>query len=66
MMQSFTIRGKRINIHSDNRIYVNGRDTKMRMWNNSSTKYINVNSGAQIKEISGMDLESALFLKGWL
>ncbi len=65
-MKTFNIRGKRVNIHNDNRIYVNGRDTKMRMWQNSSSKYINVNSGAEIKEISGMDLESALYLKGWL
>lgn len=65
-MKTFNIQGKRVNIHNDNRIYVNGRDTKMRMWQNSSSKYINVNSGAEIKEISGMDLESALYLKGWL
>lgn len=65
-MKTFNIRGNRVNIHNDNRIYVNGRDTKMRMWQNSSSKYINVNSGAEIKEISGMDLESALYLKGWL
>ena len=65
-MKTFNIRGKRVNIHNDNRIYVNGRDTKMRMWQNSSSKYINVNSGVEIKEISGMDLESALYLKGWL
>lgn len=65
-MKTFNIRGNRVNIHNDNRIYVNGRDTKMKVWNNSSTRYNNVNSGAEIKEISGMDLESALFLKGWL
>jgi ribosome-associated translation inhibitor RaiA len=45
-MQSFNIRGKRVNIHNNNRIFVDGRDAKMRMWNNNSTKYINVNSGA--------------------
>jgi hypothetical protein len=38
----------------------------MKVWSNSSTRYSNVNSGAEIKEISGMDLESALYLKGWL
>lgn len=65
-MKCFNIRGKRVNIHNDNRIFIDGRDTKMRLWNNSSTKYINVNSRTQIKEINGMDLESALYVKGWL
>ena len=60
-MQSFSIRGKRVNIHNDSRIYVDGKDTKMRLWNNSTTRYVNVNSGSEIKEISGMNLEEALF-----
>lgn len=65
-MQSFSIRGKRVTIHNDNRIYVDGRDTKIKVWSSSSTKYSNANSGQQIGEINGMDLESALYLKGWL
>jgi len=65
-MQSFSIRGKRATIHNDNRIYVNGRDTKIKIWSSSSTKYSNANSRQKMGEISGMDLESALYLKGWL
>ena len=65
-MKTFSIRGKRVNIHNDNRVYVDGKDTKIKIWSNSSTRYSNVNSGAEFKEISGMDLESALYLKGWL
>ncbi|MEN4052720.1 hypothetical protein [Sulfurimonas sp. NWX79] len=65
-MKSFNIRGNRVNIHNDHRIYVNGKDTKMKVWSNSLTRHSDVNSGAEIKEISGMDLESALYLKGWL
>ena len=65
-MQSYTIRGKKITIHNDNRIYVDGRDTKIKIWSSSSTKYSNTNSGQKTGEISGMDLESALYLKGWL
>jgi len=65
-MQSFSIRGKRVTIHNDNRIYVDGRDTKIKVWSSSSTTYSNANSGQKIGEISGMNLESALYLKGWL
>jgi len=65
-MKTFNIRGNRVNIHNDNRIYVNGKDTKIKIWSSSSTRYSNITSGAEIKEISGMDLESALYLKGWL
>jgi ribosome-associated translation inhibitor RaiA len=65
-MQTFNIRGKQVNIHNDNRIYVNGKDTQIKVWSSSSTKYSNAKSGQQMKEISGMDLESALYLKGWL
>ncbi len=66
MSQVYNIRGKTVKIFMDGQIFVGGRFTNIKQWESSSKQYSNVNSGAEIKEIRGMDLESALRLKGWV
>ncbi len=62
-MKAFSIRGKSVSIHSDGHIFVSGKDTGMKMWSSNSRRYSTLH-GSEIKEISGLDLESALVLKG--
>ena len=62
---STSIGGKNINIHSDGSIYVNGKATGFKQWESNSKRYSNL-YGQEIHELSGLDLESALRLKGIL
>jgi hypothetical protein len=63
-MKVFSIRGKRVSIFNDGQIFVSGNSTNIKVWNSDSKRYSNVKSGAEIKEINGLALEDALYLKG--
>ena len=64
-MKQFNIRGKSVTVHNDGEIFVNGNATNIKMWSSSSTTYSNL-SGQKQNDISGLDLESALLLRGLL
>lgn len=65
-MQSYSIRGKSVKIHNDGHIYVNGSSTGIKQWSSSSTRYSNANSGSEVSEISGLNIEAALMRLGWI
>ncbi len=65
MAQEYTIKGRRVSIHSNGQIFVDGRDTKIKQWSSSATRYSNL-SGQEQKDISGKKLEDALMLRGFL
>lgn len=65
MTQEYTIKGSRVSIHSNGQIFVNGKDTKIKQWTSSPTRYSNM-SGQEQKDISGNKLEDALMLRGLL
>jgi hypothetical protein len=65
-MKNFSIRGKTVTVHNDGYIFVNGNATNIKQWQSSSKRYSDTRSGSEIKEISGLDLESALLLKGFV
>jgi len=66
MSQVYSIRGKTVKIFPDGQIFVGGKFTNIKQWSYDSTRYSNVNSGSELNELRGMDLESALRLKGWI
>ena len=59
-----TLRGKKVKV-SNNHIYVNGRDTRMRISENSTTRYIS-SSGSILKHLEGKKLEDALAIEGFI
>ncbi len=65
-MQQYSIRGKSVKVFGDGQIFVNGNKTGMKQWSSSSTRYSNGNSGSELKDLQGLDIEAALMRKGWL
>ncbi len=64
-MAEFKLRGKKVSVHSDGHIFVDGRCTGIKQWKSSSTKYSNL-SGQEQKDLKGSVLEDALCLRGFL
>lgn len=64
-MNTETIRGKKVSVHADGHIFVNGKDTKLKRWKSDETRYSNL-SGQEQKELQGQALEKALVIKGFL
>lgn len=62
---STNIGGRGVNVHSDGSIYVNGKATGFKQWESNSKRYSNL-YGQEMHELSGLDLESALRLKGFI
>ena len=65
MQRTETIKGKKVSIHADGHVFVDGRDTKLKIWKSDETRYSNL-SGQEQKEIQGQSLEHALIVKGFL
>lgn len=59
------IKGKNVSIHSDGKIYVDGKGTNLKQWKSSSTEYSNI-AGSHQKDLSGELLEDALTIRGGL
>jgi len=57
--------GKKITVHNDGEIFVNGKATGLKQWQSSSTKYSNL-SGTEQKDIKGLGVEDALWKRGLL
>ncbi len=64
-MPTQILRGKRVSVHSDGEIFVDGNKTNLRQWSSSSTRYTNL-SGREQGDISGKTLEEALYVKRFL
>ena len=60
---STSIGGRRVSVDSDGYVYVNGSSANFKIWQSNSKRYSN-RYGQEIHELSGLDLESALRLKG--
>lgn len=65
MSQDYNIKGSRVSIHLNGQIFVDGKDTKLKQWTSSPTRYSNMH-GQEQKDISGVKLEDALMLRGFL
>ncbi len=57
--------GKKIIIHSDGEVFVNGNRTGLKQWQSSSSRYSNL-SGTEQKDIKGFGIEDALWKRGLL
>lgn len=64
-MATYNIGGKRISIHSNGKIFINGSDTGIKKWNSENNRYSN-NYGRELKELRGLCIEEALRLKGFI
>jgi hypothetical protein len=65
MARELTIKGRRVSIHNNGQIFVDGKDTKIKQWSSSSTRYSNM-SGQELRDLSGKNLEDVLVLKGFV
>jgi len=63
-MKTIKIKNKTVTVHGIGHIFVSGKDTFMKVWSYNTNLYSYTNSGSEIKEVSGMNLEDALMLKG--
>jgi len=59
------LRGKKVSVHSDGEIFVDGKKTNLKQWKSSSTQYSNL-SGQEQGDVSGKTLEQTLYLRGFL
>ncbi len=59
------LRGKKVSVHYNGEIFVDGKKTNLKQWSSSSTRYSNL-SGQEQKEIKGKPLEEALYIRGFL
>lgn len=57
------IGGSSISVNSDGYVYVNGSSAGFKQWQSNSKRYSNLH-GQELAQLSGMDLESVLRLKG--
>lgn len=64
-MPDYNLKGKRVSVKPDGKIFVNGTDTKIKQWTSDSKRYSN-SYGSEMKELAGKPLEEALKLKGFL
>jgi len=60
-----TLRGKKVSVHNDGKIFVDGKRTNLKQWKSSSTQYSNLSGQAQ-NDVSGKMLEQALYIRGFL
>lgn len=65
MQRTETLKGKKVSVHADGHVFVEGRDTKLKVWKSDETRYSNL-SGQEQRELKGKSLESALASKGFL
>ena len=63
-MAEYKVKGKRITIHSNGQIFVDGKSTGLKQWKNG-TQYSNL-SGQVQEKLNGMSLEDMLIFKGFL
>ena len=56
---------KRITIHTDGHIFVEGKCTGLKQWVSTSSRYSNL-SGQEQKDIKGLGIEEALWKRGLL
>jgi len=63
-MADINHKGKRISVHADGRIFVDGKDTRLKQWD-CGNRYSNL-SGQEDKAIKGKGLLEALYLKGFI
>ena len=59
------LRGKKVSVHGDGEIFVDGKRTNLKQWKSSPTRYSNL-SGQEQSDVSGMTLEQALYIRGYL
>lgn len=59
------LRGKKVSVHGDGEIFVDGNKTNLKQWKSSSTRYSNLAGQEQI-DVSGKALADALYIKGLL
>jgi hypothetical protein len=63
-MFSVLFKGKRVNVHSDGHIFVNGTCTALKEWS-CGKRYSNL-AGQEQKDLKGLSLDEALYKRGFL
>ncbi len=64
-MSTQILKGKKVSVHYNGEIFVDGKKTNLKQWSSSSTRYSNL-SGREQKDINGKTLEEALCIRGFL
>ena len=64
-MQQYKIKGKKVTIHNDGYIYVNGSSIGLKQWESDKKRYSNL-SGTEQKDFRNLDLQTILEFKGLL
>lgn len=62
-MQQYKIKGKKVTIHNDGYIYLNGNSTGIKQWKSDKRRYSNL-GGTEQKELKNLDIQTVLELKG--
>jgi len=65
LAQELKIKGKRVSIHGDGSIFVDGKDTNLKRWSSCATRYSN-RYGQEQTDLKGMKLEDALYVRGFV
>lgn len=60
-----TIQGKKIAIHTNGQLFVNGKDTGLFQWRSDATRWKD-RFGSELKDLKGKSLEMVLKLKGYI
>jgi hypothetical protein len=59
------IKGRKISIHNDGQIFVDGKNTNLKQWQSDPKRYSNLH-GQEQADVRGQTLETALMLRGFL
>ena len=62
-MATYKLNGKKVTVHSDGEIFVNGSVTNLKQWKSDSKRYSNI-FGQEQKDVKGQSSEGALLLRG--
>ena len=64
-MQQYKIKGKKVTIHNDGYIYLNGNSIGLKQWKSDKRRYSNL-GGTEQKELKNLDIQTVLEFKGLL
>jgi len=64
-MVSFNVQGKKISVHGDGQVFVNGKDTGLKQWSSDPKRWSNL-FGSEQKDLRGLSLEEVLRFKGYI
>ncbi|WP_428025527.1 hypothetical protein [Arcobacter sp.] len=64
-MTQYKIKNKKVNVHGNGIVFVNGVNTGIKQWSSDKKRYSSL-AGLELKELRGLMIENVLELKGFL